>query len=317
MTLDLKARVSQMRYESPTVLSLELVPAEPGERFPDYGPGAHIDLELGGTLRRSYSLHALPDGARYAIAVHRAPDSRGGSAFVHDRLRVGDLVAISRPKNNFRLDETAEHTVLIGGGIGVTPLLCMARRLTKIGASWTFHLAARNRSSAALLVDLTALHGAGGTVVAHFDDEAGGFLDLAQVVKSAPADSHFYCCGPMPMMNAFKAATSKVNSRFVHVEYFSAQDQVAREGGFEVVLARQGRSLFIPPGKTILEILVHEKVNVPFACSNGVCGTCETHVLEGTPDHRDSFLTDDEKAGNASMMVCCSGSRTARLVLDL
>lgn len=317
MTSDLKARINQMRYESPTVLSLELVPAEPGEHFPDFGPGAHIDVQLGAALRRSYSLYDLPDGGRYAIAVHRDPNSRGGSAFVHDRLRVGDTVAISRPKNNFRLDETAGHTILIGGGIGVTPLLCMARRLAKIGASWTFYLAARDQPSAAFLAHLMALHGAGGTVVAHFDDEAGGFLDLARVVKSAPADAHFYCCGPVPMMNAFKAATAKVNSRFVHVEYFSAQEEVAREGGFEVVLARQGRTLFIPPGKTILEILVHEKVNVPFACSNGVCGTCETHVLEGIPDHRDSFLTDDEKAGNASMMVCCSGSRTAKLVLDL
>jgi vanillate O-demethylase ferredoxin subunit len=232
-------------------------------------------------------------------------------------LRVGEVVSISRPKNSFRLDETAEYTILIAGGIGITPILCMLRRLARIGANWTLYFAARSRTAAAFLRDLQALDGKGGKIIPHFDDEAGGFLNIADIVRKAPADAHFYCCGPVPMLNAFKAATSALAPEFVHFEYFSAQEDAAREGGFKVVLARQKRSLFVPPGKTILEVLIHEKVNVAFSCSDGVCGTCETRVLEGVPDHRDSFLTDDEKARNATIMICCSGSRTSKLVLDL
>jgi vanillate O-demethylase ferredoxin subunit len=230
---------------------------------------------------------------------------------------VGDVLPISKPRNNFPLDETADHSVLLAGGIGITPIICMARRLSRIGAKWSLYLAARSRSAAAFLHDLRALEHKGGAVFTHFDDEHGGVLNVAEIVRASPPGAHLYCCGPVPMLAAFKEATQKLPPKLVHLEYFSAEEEVARTGGFEVILARQGRSLLIPPGNTILEVLIREKINVPFSCSDGVCGTCETRVLEGVPDHRDSFLTEEEKISNASMMVCCSGAKTSRLILDL
>ena len=315
MTLELEARVKEMRYESPTVLSVELAPLDDRERFPAFDPGAHIEIELGEDLRRSYSLLDAADTNRYRIAVHRDPNSRGGSVFIHCQLRVGDVVPISRPRNNFPLDESAGCSVLIAGGIGVTPILCMARRLAALGASFQLHYASRDRAGAAFLAEIAALEQA--SIRLHFDYEAGGWLDIAAIVRSAPSGAHFYCCGPAPMLEAFKRATAGLPPGAVHFEYFSPVEEAAREGGFEIVLARQGRTLLAPAGKTILEVLLSEKINVPFSCSDGVCGTCETRVLEGVPDHRDSFLTEEEKASNATIMLCCSGAKTSKLVLDL
>ena len=317
MTLELKARVNAMRYESRTVLSVELAPLERAARFPPCDPGAHIDIEFRGDLRRSYSLLDAADTDRYRIAIHRDPNSRGGSVFVHDALRVGDIVSISRPKNNFPLDENAQHSILIAGGIGVTPILCMARRLIALNAPFRLHYASRSRAAAAFLDEITAIERSRASIGLHFDDEAGAFLDIAAIVGAAPAGAHFYCCGPEPMLAAFKQATSHLSAAVVHFEHFSATEEAAREGDFEVVLARQKISLSVPPGKTILEVLLDAKINVPFSCSDGVCGTCETRVIEGVPDHRDSFLTEAEKASNQTIMVCCSGAKTPKLVLDL
>ena len=314
MTLELKARINEMRYESPTVVSVELAPI--AGAFPAFDPGAHIEMALGPDMRRSYSLLDA-DARRYRIAVHRDPASRGGSIFVHDRLRVGDIVSLSRPENNFRLDESAAGIVLIAGGIGVTPILCMARRLAARGAPFVLHYGARDRAGAAFLPEIAALTGAPGRVNLHFDDEAGGVLDIAALVGSSPPGAQFYCCGPAPMLESFKRATAHLPRDAVHFEYFAAAEAAARDGGFEVALARRKRVLRIPSGQTILEVLLSEKIHVAVSCAQGVCGACETSVIDGVPDHRDSYLTDAEKAANTSIMICCSGAKTSRLVLDL
>lgn len=313
---EIPVRVLEMRYEASTILSIEVRPLD-GSKLPAFVAGAHIDLILADDLRRSYSLcRPYGDGKSYTVAVHKDPESRGGSRYVHETLRPGDKIRISAPKNNFPLKEDAEKSVFIAGGIGITPILCMLWRLTELGRSWDLHYAARSRSAAAFLDEIAAIADHG-NVVFHFDDEKGGArFDIGTVISASPK-AHFYCCGPEPMLAAYEQAGRAVERTQVHVEYFASTQEAARDGGFEIVLDRSGMVLEVPAGKSILDVLIENKVNVPFSCADGVCGTCKTRVLEGRPDHRDSILTDEERAAGDTMMVCCSGSKTARLVLDL
>ncbi|PTX03008.1 PDR/VanB family oxidoreductase [Pararhodobacter aggregans] len=319
---EIPVRVKQMRHEADTVLSVGFETLD-GSPLPRAEPGAHVDLILSDDLRRSYSLTQALDGTTpgCTVAVHRDPASRGGSAHVHERLRVGDKLRLSRPKNNFPLDEGAAQSVLIAGGIGITPMLAMVRRLTEAGRPWHLHYAARKRSAAAFLSEIAACvaaSGGKGRLTTHFDDEAkGALLDIAGIFAGAAPGTHFYCCGPEPMLAAYETAARGMPKERVHAEYFSAREEAAREGGFDVVLNRSGKVLHVEPGKTILDVLIANRVSVPFACTEGTCGTCETRVIEGRPDHRDTILTDEERAHGDTMMVCCSGSKSARLVLDL
>jgi vanillate O-demethylase ferredoxin subunit len=192
----------------------------------------------------------------------------------------------------------------------------MCQRMEDLGRSWELFYSARTRRNAALLDRLQPF----GPEKVHlsFDHEPGGtMLDLARIVASKPPDLHFYCCGPIPMLSAFERATASLPPERVHVEYFSARDAPASGGGFTVELARSGRRIAVPAGKTILDALLDGGVAVPSSCKEGVCGSCEVAVLEGVPDHRDLVLSKDERSRNRSMMICCSGSRSERLVLDL
>jgi vanillate O-demethylase ferredoxin subunit len=233
---------------------------------------------------------------------------------MHDELRVGTVLEVGQPRNNFPLSETAAHSVLIAGGIGVTPIVSMIARLRSLGRSWELHYAVRRRSEAAFLDEL----GAGGDCVhLHVDEEQGGVLDLARLIGAAPAEAHLYCCGPTPMLEAFTAAASSWPAPRVHLEHFSAALSPAVESGFIVELARSKLRVSIPPGQTILEALRARGVAVQASCEQGICGSCETRVLAGEPDHRDMLLSCEEKAANEVMMICCSGSRSPVLVLDL
>ncbi len=317
---DIPVRVRQMRLEAETVLSVELETLD-GARLPSAGPGSHVDVALGDDLRRSYSLtREISESPSCTIAIHRDPESRGGSAYVHERLRVGDKIRISRPRNNFPLDDKAELSVLIAGGIGITPIVAMIRQLTAAGRAWKLHYAARSRSAAAFrkaIAQCLENSKGKGAVSYHFDDEQNGALiDMKAILASNPG-AHFYCCGPEPMLAAYEEAARDLPRETVHVEYFSTSEEAARDGGFEVVLQRSGKTLHVEPGQTILDVLIAHNVSVPFSCTEGVCGTCETPVIEGRPDHRDMVLTDEERAKSETMMVCCSGSKSARLVLDL
>ena len=253
------------------------------------------------------------------IAVNKDAASRGGSKFMHETVRAGDIVTIGVPRNNFPLVESAEHSVLVAGGIGITPIWCMIQRLQAIGRSWELYYAARNRQSTAFLDELRDLdHGIHLNLHFNFDAESDGkMLDLAAIVQTATPATHLYCCGPIPMLVAFEKATTGIPPERIHVEYFAAKDSAAAEGGFAVELARSQRSLFIPVGKTILDTLLDENIDVAYSCMEGICGSCETRVLEGIPDHRDLVLTKEEKAANKTMMICCSGSKSKKLVLDL
>ena len=314
-----RVRVHSVTWEAEGILSYEFRdPA--GAALPDFTAGAHIDLNLPTGLVRSYSL-CNPQGERhrYVVAVQKDRASRGGSTWVHDKLRTGDIVTISPPRNNFPLAEDAAHSLLIAGGIGITPLWCMVQRLAALGRSAELIYCVRTRKEAAFRAPIEAAGAAGGIKVTfNFDGEPGGkMLDVAATTAAASSETHLYCCGPLPMLDAFEAATKDLPRERVHVEYFTAKEAPAAEGGFTVVLAKTGKSFQIPPGKTILETLLDAGINVASSCLEGVCGTCETRVLEGTPDHRDVVLTESERKASKTMMICCSGSKTDRLVLDL
>jgi vanillate O-demethylase ferredoxin subunit len=310
----LQLRIKSVTWEAPSILSYELRPVE-GDELPPFNAGAHIDLALPNGLVRSYSLlNAQAERHRYMIAVQKDRSSRGGSKWVHENLRAGDVLTVSAPRNNFPLDESAKKSIFIAGGIGITPILSMIERLSAIGRDWELVYCTRTRASTPFFEPLAAMTG----VRFNLDEEPGGkLLDIAALVKDAPANAHFYCCGPIPMLDAFEQATQDLERERVHVEYFTAKEPPAVEGGFTVVLAKSGRELPVPPGKTILDTLRDVGLDMRFSCTEGVCGTCETRVLEGVPDHRDRILTDAERAANKKMMICCSGSKSERLVLDL
>ena len=315
----IQVRVKRISYEAEGINSYELV-APTGGNLAPFTAGSHIDLYLSNGTIRSYSLvNDQSEQSRYVIAVNKDAASRGGSRLIHETLRAGDVIMISQPRNNFALQENAGHSVLIAGGIGITPLLSMIRRLEALGRSWKLFYAARTRVAAAFLDELNALQlDARANLHVNFDEgESSRMLDLSAIVKSAPTDAHLYCCGPVPMLEAFEAATVDRPAEKVHVEYFKAKEEPASEGGFEVRLARSNRTIEVGAGKTILNAVLDAGIAVNYACTEGVCGTCVTRVIEGIPDHRDLFLGKEEQAANETMMICCSGSKSSTLVLDL
>ena len=310
----IEVRLTAIRYAARDTNIYEF--QRPGDgALPDYEPGAHIDLHLPNGLIRNYSMIlARPEPGAYTFGIKRDPASRGGSRYIHDELRVGRTLKISAPRNNFPLQEDAEHTLLLAGGIGITPIWCMVQRLVELKRSWTLHYACRSRADMAFLDALKELAG----VQFHFDDEhAGGFLDVAGIVAAARKDAHLYCCGPTPMMSAFESATANWPRDQIHVEYFTPRAVTAKKGGFTVELARSGQEFFIPEGRTILEVLFDEGVDVDYSCELGICGACEQRVISGIPEHRDSILSEEEQAENQRVMICCAGCKSERLVLDL
>jgi len=315
----MQVRVKRISYEAESINSYELV-APTGGNLAPFTAGSHIDLYLSNGMIRSYSLvNDQSEQSRYVIAVNKDAASRGGSRFVHETLRAGDVITISHPRNNFALRENAMHSVLIAGGIGITPLLSMIRRLEALGRSWELFYAARTRLAAAFLDQLNGLQPkACANLHLNFDHEPSGRLfDLTALARDAPTDAHLYCCGPVAMLEAFEAATRNRPAEQVHVEYFKAREKPAAEGAFEVKLARSHRTITVEAGKAILTALLDAGIAVNYACTEGVCGTCATRVIEGIPDHRDLFLGKDEQAANNTMMICCSGSRSPTLVLDI
>jgi ferredoxin-NADP reductase len=283
--------------------------------------GAHVDLILPNGIRRSYSLcNSQGETHRYVVGVKRASPSRGASSFLHESLRVGTELEIAAPRNNFPLIETASHSVLIAGGIGVTPIWGMIQRLIEIGASWELHYASRTRQDAAFLEELRRLGADPLRLRLTFDHESGGrMLDMPSIVAAAPQGAHFYACGPAPMLEAFEQAAKSLAAEQVHIERFTGTAETKPVGtlGFEVVLARTNKTLKVPPGKAILDVLLDEGVDVAFSCMDGVCGSCKVTVLDGIPDHHDLVLNDEERAQNKMMLVCCSRAKSERLVLDL
>lgn len=303
------------------IRSWELRPAN-GNALPSFTAGAHVDLHLPNGLVRSYSLCNDPREAdRYVIAVSKAATSRGGSSYMFDSLHAGDQVAVSGPMNTFKLEESSRLSVFVAGGIGITPIYSMILRLRSLGAPWRLHYSARTRGVCAFLEELSAFEReAPGRVFFNFDQEPGCRpTDLQALLAELPLHAHVYCCGPRTMLDAFErsAGAARLLARNVHVEHFSGREQACTDGGFTVELAQTGLSAFVSRGNTILTVLQQHGVDVAYSCMEGTCGSCETRVIEGVPVHRDSILSEEERASNRTMMICCSGCSSPRLVLDL
>lgn len=307
-------RVTAIRWEAKDVVSVEL-------QAPDHTPlsaftaGSHIDLHLPGALVRSYSLlNDQRETHRYVIGVALDAKSRGGSRYVHHDLRVGALIKIGGPRNHFPVVEDAAEHVLIAGGIGVTPMLAMLRQLTYLGRKVDFYYAVRETARQAFAAEISSL------CAAHFhvDAEQGAPLDIQKIVASHP-NAQFYCCGPLPMLAAFEAATQSLPPEHVHVEYFTAKtpQNIGADKVFEVECRKSGKTITVTENISIADALMKAGIDVPVSCCEGICGSCETAILEGEADHRDSVLSKQEKLANKAMMICVSRAKNNRLVLDI
>ncbi|MET8081940.1 PDR/VanB family oxidoreductase [Streptomyces sp. NPDC005303] len=282
-----------------------------GEQLPAWEPGAHIDVVLGPGLERQYSLCGDPsDRMSWRIAVLREPAGRGGSAHVHEQLEQGDKVRVRGPRNHFALRPAPRYR-FIAGGIGITPILPMLAAAEAAGAQWTLLYGGRTRESMAFTEELSRY---GDRVTVAPQDETG-LLDLASVLDGVPEGTLVYCCGPGPLLDAVEARSP---AGLLHVERFTPKEQLVGENTeFEVELAQTGTTVTVAADVSVLDAVRASGVEVLFSCTEGTCGTCETDVLDGTPDHRDSVLTDEEREAGETMMICVSRCRGKKLVLDL
>ncbi|QTN27094.1 oxidoreductase [Rhodoferax sp. AJA081-3] len=317
----LTVRVACKAVEATDICSFELVAAEDSAPLPAFSAGSHVDVHLPGGLTRQYSLCNDPhETHRYLIAVLRDPASRGGSQAMHAEVQEGQLLQISAPKNHFGLAHDARRSLLLAGGIGVTPILCMAERLAMVGADFAMHYSSRTRARTAFVERIAASPFAP-QVHFHFDDgDAAQKLDLAGLLKDPQAGAHLYVCGPKGYMDAVltTARASGWPESQLHYEFFAAEVAKSEtDASFEVQLASSGRVITVTKDQTVTQALSAAGVEVQTACEQGVCGTCLTRVLSGVPDHKDVYLTPEEQAANDQFTPCCSRAKTARLVLDL
>ncbi|MGV9711540.1 PDR/VanB family oxidoreductase [Gordonia sp. NPDC003424] len=307
-------RVHQKTWEADGITSITFVDPT-GAPLPTWEPGAHIALQLPGGLTREYSLCSDPaDTSRWTVAVLRAEQSRGGSTLVHDRLSVGAEIEVDGPRNAFALDADADEHVLVAGGVGITPIVAMMRRLHTEGKSWRMLYAGRSRASMAFVDEVAAQPHS----TIHADDEQGGLPDLHAVVGAAAAGAVIYCCGPAPLLDAVTAVVPEHAT--LRTERFAAPvvaAPVGDENAFDVVLESSGQRIPVAPDISVLDALLDAGVEVPSSCTEGICGTCEVGVVKGDVDHRDFLLSEGEHAANKTMFPCVSRCRSAELVLDL
>lgn len=312
-------RVTAAEQVTPLIKRFTLQ-ARDGQRLPGFSGGSHILVQMhssGQTLTNAYSLMSAPEDTRqYQIGVRREENSRGGSAFLHEQVAVGSELLISPPNNLFALDPQARHHLLIAGGIGITPFLAQLHELHEIGASFALHYAFRSPEHGAFQQEL-----ASSAYAAHcrfYADSLGQRLDLDCLLGNMLPDAHAYVCGPRPLIDAViaKAAELGIDPDRVHWEQFGAAP--ASGGAFTLVLGRSGRELEVPEGTSILQAIERSNAaQVDCLCREGVCGTCETRILEGEAEHLDQYLSAEEKAAQKSLMICVSRARGARLVIDL
>ena len=309
----LQVRVRALVWEAPGVLSLHLASLD-GSPLPAFEPGAHIDVKLPDGTLRQYSLCGDPnDLTHYRLGI-RAVTGGQSSGFVHRKLRPGDAVTVSTPRNNFPLVE-AKHYIFVAGGIGVTPFIPMMREVSARKGSFTLLYCNKRNEDAPFLAEIRQL---GGELSLHAS-EAGTRLDVALRFATVESDAVIYCCGPEKLMLAVEEATSGWPEGGVHFEWFAPRSRPEGEvsDSFEVVCQASGKTLTVPAEKSILEVLGENGIDVPRSCEQGICGTCEVRVVSGEVNHRDSILSSAERAASENMMICVSRCRGARLVLDV
>lgn len=318
--LGLRAIVTAKRTETPSTCSIELRGAE-GRPLPAFSAGAHVHVRLPGGSVRAYSLCNNPsDWDRYVLGVHRSAQSRGGSRAVHERVAAGEVLCISAPRNHFALAPQARHSVLVAAGIGITPLLSMAEHLGARDASFELHYVARSRETAAFLSHLEC-SSFSKRVRLHLSAGVSPSRIAPSVLVPAPnPDSHLYVCGPPGFMDAVLARARLLGWPLdrLHQERFAAvQGDAGGAQAFGIRLARSGAHLTVGASESVVQALAAAGVHVPVSCEQGVCGTCLTRVLAGEPDHRDMYLSPEERARNDCFLPCCSRAASAELTLDL
>jgi len=286
--------------------------------LPTFQPGAHIDLHLPNGMTRQYSITNGPgELMSYIIGVKAESAGKGGSKVLVETVREGDLLSISEPRNNFPLRRDATRTVLVAGGIGITPLLSMARFLDKSSLPYELHYFTRAGETQAFRSELEALHG---KVIFHIGlPRAEIGTTIAAALGQWSQAQHVYVCGPGPMLETVRdtAAAQGWPEESIHFEYFRNDRPIDNSSSFDVELARSAMTLHVPSGKTIMEVMREAGLTVPSSCEQGACGTCLTTVIEGEVDHQDVYLNKSEKASNTCMMTCVSRAKSARLVLDI
>lgn len=316
----IEVTVTARRLEADDIYSYELARTD-GQPLPAYAAGAHIDVEVAPGLLRQYSLCPSADEHRYVIGVLKDPASRGGSVALHERVQEGTALKISEPRLLFPLAHNAKRSVLFAGGIGVTPILSMAERLQRSDGDFALHYCARSPNRMAFRQQILSSSFAARTTL-HFDDgEPAQQLDAQQAIGAPDPDVHLYVCGPAGFMQHIISTAKALGwaEANIHREYFAPPESSADtvDANFEVMIASTGLVLQVPAGKACVEVLNEANLGIPVSCEQGVCGTCIVRVLEGTPDHRDLFLTDAEHEQNDQFTPCCSRSLGGRLVLDL
>jgi len=312
-------RVSAIEQATPQIKRFTLTAVDGGQ-LPVFTGGSHVIVQMqDGTKRHSnaYSLMSSPrDLSHYQIGVRREEQSKGGSAFMHDKVQVGDELTISTPNNLFALADVPAKQVLIAGGIGITPFFPQLVELAERGADYELHYSFRSPEHGAFADELAG--GAHGANCQFYINSEGRPLGVDTLVDRLPRDAHVYVCGPRPLIDAVIAAcrSKGLGEEQIHWEQFAAAPQSG--AGFTVVLAKSGREIAVGEDESILKAIEKEgSVPVECLCREGVCGTCETKILEGEAEHRDQYLSDGEKAAQKTMMICVSRARGARLVLDL
>lgn len=315
-----KVKVARRSLEAEGIASYELVPTD-GLPLPPFEAGAHIDVHVPGGPVRQYSLCDLPGNEpRYRIGVLRDPASRGGSARLVETVGEGDVLEISLPRNHFALEREAQETLLFAGGIGITPILCMAQQLAREGRSFVLHYCGHSPGRMAFVPRLREADYAG-RVQLHVDDgPQAQRLDAGAAIGAPAPGRHLYVCGPNGFMEHVLDAARALGwpEARLHREYFAAAPvDHSADGPFELELKRSGRVIPVAADESAADALLREGVDLSLSCEQGVCGTCLTAVLAGEPDHRDLYLTDEEHARNDQFLPCCSRARTPRLVLDL
>jgi vanillate O-demethylase ferredoxin subunit len=317
--VQIAVKVQRKKQEALDIASFELVKPD-GSALPGFSAGSHIDVQVPGGLTRQYSLcNDAAEQHRYRIAVLRDPGSRGGSVGMHDAVKEGDTLQISEPRNHFPLVH-AQRTLLLAGGIGVTPLLCMAQRLATSGADFTLHYCARSAERTAFRDEIAASAYAQ-RVQYHFDDgDAAQKLQLEQELAKPDAGTHLYVCGPTGFIDWVVKTADRLgwSKEQVHLEYFGAAAQdTTGDRAFQVKIASSGAVYEVPADQTVVNALQAHGIEILTSCEQGVCGTCITRVLQGECDHRDLYFTDEEKSKHDQFTPCCSRAKSPLLILDL
>ena len=318
---DLNLKIEKIVQETSNVKSYVLK-SQDGSALPAFTAGAHIDVQItladGSTDKRSYSLASAPtDTSAYTLGVLREADGKGGSAFMHDKLGEGDMVEASNPKNHFPLDPEAENNLLIAGGIGVTPILAMARELSAQEAKFDMHYAARAPEEMAFKAEVEAVCGDNGHLYFDGGDPSKG-INLKELLANRPGGLHLFVCGPGGLIEAVRKTASEQGwpENTVHFEVFKPEELDVLDSVLEVIMADSGQTYSVPADQTILDVLLDQGVDIDYDCKMGICGLCAVKVVDGEPDHRDYVLTEDEREDEKLFCPCISRAKGGSITLE-